>query len=85
MTELQLYKFITENDIEWHAGENNGEPDIIIFIYTWDIKEFCTLIENRMDEGIECRLMNGYIAVWMRSVCEYFDINFSNVFKGEES
>jgi hypothetical protein len=28
MTELELYKYIKNNDIEWHRRDNNGTDDI---------------------------------------------------------
>jgi len=32
MTELQLYKYINDNNIEWHRRNNDGTPIDNIFI-----------------------------------------------------
>ena len=31
MTELELYKFIEDNNIEWHKQDNEGIEDVIVF------------------------------------------------------
>ena len=81
MTELQLYKFITENSIEWSRKDNNGTMDVMIFPYTFNMEEFVKLIgKHGPEEGIECVLANGYFAIWMNDVCNYFDIDPDNVF-----
>ena len=55
MTELQLYKYITENNIEWHRYENNGEDDVLIFPYFYQIEDFRKIISGCVfdEEGIE--------------------------------
>lgn len=30
MTELELYKYINDNDIEWNRQDNDGTPDVLI-------------------------------------------------------
>lgn len=83
MTELSLYKFITENDIEWHRHENNRKPDVIILPYTFHLQEFEKLIEYYdTDEGLEMHLKNGYVAIWMNDLCNYFGIDIDKVFVG---
>ena len=84
MTELELYKFINDNSIEWHRQDNDGTPDIIIFPYTFHIDEFHKLVKNSIDEGIECRMMDGYFAFWMNDICDQYGIDKDNVFVGEE-
>jgi len=84
MTELELYKYINDNNIEWHRRDNDGTPDIVIFPYTFQVEEFANLIKSSIDEGIECRLMNGYFAFWMKDICEYYGIDMDKVFCGEE-
>ena len=84
MTELELYKFINDNIIEWHIRDNDGTPDIIIFVYTFQIDEFYKLIKSSIDEGIECRLMDGYFAFWMNDICDYYGIDMYKVFDGDE-
>ena len=85
MTELELYKYINDNNIEWHRQDNDGTPDIIMFPLTFQIDEFVKLVkEYTGDSGIECRLMDGYFAFWMQDICDYYDIDIAKVFCGEE-
>lgn len=44
MTELELYKYINDNNIEWHRQDNDGTPDIIMFPLTFQIDEFVVLL-----------------------------------------
>ncbi len=84
MTELGLYKYISDNNIEWHRHNNEGVPDVVILPYTFQLEDFNKLIENYdTDDGLEVRLKNGYAAIWMKDLCEYFDVEMDNVFKGE--
>ncbi len=87
MTELQLYKFITLNEIEWHEEKRyeNGTPsdDIIAFIPYYLLGYFNEALGNHIsdDRGIDCVFKSGYICFWMAQICEYFDIEPNNVFK----
>lgn len=84
MTELELYKYIQENGIEWHRYENDGKEDVLIFPYIFQLEEFANMIKNATDEeGVECRIKGNYVAVWMLDICEYFGIEMDNVFKGD--
>ena len=86
MTELELYKFINDNSIEWHRQDNEGTPDILIFPYVFQLEDFCKLIKDYdTDDGgliIRLRSLNGYVAIWMGELCEYYGINMDNVFIG---
>ena len=84
MTELELYKYVNDNGIEWHRRDNDGTPDVVIFPLIFQVDEFYKLIRSMIDEGIECRLMDGYFAFWMKDICEYYDIDMEKVFCGEE-
>jgi hypothetical protein len=84
MTELSLYKFIHENSVEWRKQDNNGTPDIIIFPYVFQLEEFCNLVKNyRSDEGIKITLREHYVAIFVREICEYFNIDADKVFVGD--
>jgi len=86
MTELELYKYITDNEIEWHRRDNNGKLDVIIFPSISDIDEFVELARGCVDdEGIECSLKDGYLAIWMQDICDYYGIDIDKVFCGEEN
>jgi hypothetical protein len=86
MTELELYKYIKDNNIEWHREDNQGTPDIIIFPFTFQIDEFVKLLEDYSfdDGGLECRLKDGYFTFWMKELCEYYGIDIDKVFCEEE-
>ncbi len=85
MTELELYRFVEDKDIEWHRNDNEGIPDVIAFVYPFDVEEFSQMIKSYLrDEGVECRLMDGYFAFWVKDICDHYDIDMDNVFKGEE-
>lgn len=82
MTELSLYKFITDNEIEWRWDINKNEEDVLIFIYPWNIEDFNKLFSPFMfdDGGIECVMMDGYFCFWMEDICQHYDIILENVF-----
>lgn len=86
MTELELYKFINDNNIEWHKRENDGTPDVVIFPHIFQIEDFQKLLSKSSfdDGGIECRMMDGYFAFWMKDICEYYGVDMDKVFTGEE-
>lgn len=84
MTELALYKFIKENNVEYHWIDNN--TDVIIFVYIWNVEEFNKLLPDLLfdEEGIECNMKDRYFAFRMKDICEYCDIDMKAVFDNEE-
>ena len=82
MTELQLHKFINDHNVEWHRRDNEGTPDIIIFPYVWYLEDFCEIVKDYKidDGGLEIRLVNNYVAIWMNDLCEHYDIDIDKVF-----
>jgi len=81
MTALELYRFIQDNNVEWHYEDNNGSIDVIIFPYNSSMEAFMKLTQGYdPDGGIECRLKDGYFAVWMDEICYYFGIGLEEVF-----
>ena len=87
MTELSLYKFIEANNIEWHKLDNDGIEDIAIFISFWQMEAFNQILSPCLfnNGGIECTLMNGYFAFWMKDICEYYGVELENIFISEGS
>lgn len=85
MTGLELYKFISDNKIEWHRLNNNGAEDVVILPSFSQMDAFSQILSPCMfdDEGIQCNLKHGYLAIWMRDICEYYGIEMNNVFKGK--
>lgn len=85
MTELELYKYIKDNNVEWHRHDNEGTPDVVILPFIFQLEDFSNLISNyNTDEGLTMRLQNGYVGIWMKDLCDYFDIDMDKVFTGEE-
>ena len=54
MTELELYKFITNNNCEW----NDINEDIILFIDIDNLLEFTRLIQRFLEKDPYVILMN---------------------------
>ena len=85
MTELELYKYVTDNDIEWHRYDNEGTPDVIILPYIFQLEEFTNMVKSfSREDGLECRLKDSHCGIWMKDLCEYYGIDIDKVFTGEE-
>jgi hypothetical protein len=50
----------------------------------YQIEEFNKIASSNIfeEEGIECRMKDGYFAIWMKDICEYYGIELDEVFKG---
>jgi hypothetical protein len=86
MTELQLYKFITENNLEWHWGLNEKKRDVVLFVNIRDIQEWYALFPNQGifdDDGIACVMKDGYFCFWMEDICAYYGIEIKDIFTKE--
>jgi hypothetical protein len=79
MKEIDLLRFIQNNEIEYHWHDDN----VIMFISHWDIKEFMDIIgHTHLTNGeTPCMLRYGYIAIWMKDICGDFDIDMEKVFE----
>ncbi len=81
MTELELYKFVTDNKIEYHWNHNNTECYLLINNHL--INDLHKLLNDSNmldDDGIKCVMRNGYFGFEMVEICEYFDIEPKNIF-----
>lgn len=85
MNELDLYKFITDHDVEWHTFDDGDGEDVIMLPNFYQVDVFTRLLSSTHfdDGGIECRLMQGYVGIHMRQICEYYDIDMKRVFTKE--
>ena len=85
MTELQLYKFIYKR-IELRRMDNNGKSDVMIYLYIHELEDFCELIKGSVigDNGLEMRLLNNYVAIWMDDLCQYFGLDIDKIFNEGE-
>ena len=86
MTELSLYKFISENAIEWKWELNDGNKDVVMFPYHYQIEDFAALLSPTIfdEEGIHCWMKDGYFAIWMNKICQHYGIEIENVFKEDD-
>ncbi len=78
MTELELYKFITENNVEWHKIED----DMYIMPNLNELKDFHDICDPTLfdDDGIECIFKDGYLVIKMEPICNHYDIDIDSVF-----
>ena len=78
MTELNLYQFLKENEIEMR-----WDGDVLsTWLSRWNLEEFTKLISSALDEGgVEARLLSGG-SVWVDLVpiCEYYGIEPERIF-----
>jgi len=83
MTELELYKFITDNEVEYHWHNE----EVYAFVSTWDIEKFNELLGSNIldDDGIKCTMKNKYFAFEMTEICSYFGIEADNIFVDKKS
>jgi len=80
MSELELYRFITENKIEWVRVKNKGKEDLLMLVGLDDIKTVLEMFNLHFDDNMECFLGYSYIRIWMKAICERYGIEMENVF-----
>lgn len=80
MTELQLYKFTQNKEIDWRGDK------LILWIDFDDLTEFTEMIGYNFlsDGGIEVCLLENCIAIDLINLCEDFDIEPENILKKED-
>lgn len=93
MTELELYKFVTNNSVEYHwHKEHNGKheddkTEVLLFVDILYIAEFNKMLGTHIldEEGLDCTMKQGYFVFKMKYICEHFDIELINVFTDKEA
>lgn len=84
MKAIDFYKFINENNIEFHWHENNEtkERDVIFFPSYWQIKDMAKLLSKTDfdDEGIRCQMKDGYFAFWASDILDAHGIELTEIF-----
>jgi hypothetical protein len=79
MTELQIYKFVHENELEWHWYGD----DVVLFIDFELISNFAKMVKNYIlchDSEYNATLKEDCIAVCMSDVFDYYGIFLEKVF-----
>lgn len=84
MTELDLYKFINDNVLEYHwipVGESD-RMDVILFVENHVIREWHRLLCDSIfdEEGLDCVMKDGYFCFYMEQICEYHEVLMEDVF-----
>lgn len=79
MKTIELYKFIENYDIEYHWNDN----DVYMFVDNWCVQYFHVILDNTIfdDEGIECKMKDGYFCFEMKNICDYYGIELTDVFE----
>ena len=81
MKKLDLYKFVHENNIEYHKDDSD-DLEIILFINNYLLDVWCKILGNGIldEEGIECVMKEGYFCFHMKEICDYFGIDIEEIF-----
>lgn len=79
MTELQLYKFCEDKQLDWR----NNNTELILWILFWQLEDFTKMIGyNYLSEGdVEVTLLDDCIALDIVDLCDYFGIEPENIMK----
>lgn len=79
MKTIDLYKFIQEHNIEYHWNDD----DVIMFVSIYNIEDFNKMLPNGIfdDAGVECIMKDRYFAFYMEFICNYCDIEMSDIFE----
>jgi len=80
MSELDLYKFVTGHNIEYHWIDD----DVILFVPVSLCDQWIELLGHQVmdEEGIECIMKYKYFCFHMKEICDYFGIwELKNVFE----
>lgn len=81
MTELELYKFLNEDD---GVQQYNWEGDeFLVWIKFWVLEDFTKMIGyNYLSEGgMDCNLQDYCACIDIVDICEYYDIDLENILK----
>lgn len=78
--DLELYKFCEDKEMSWY------EEELIIWIDFYDLQEFTDMIgyDYLCEGGIEVRLQKDCVAFDLVPICEYIDIDPTDIFEKED-
>lgn len=85
MNSIQLYKFITDNCLEWRWTNNEQEDDVILFLPFSSLGGFSIVTEWSDDEPYPCVLKSNYIALFLKNICEYHGLDIEDIFDKQGS
>lgn len=82
MTSADFHNWLKGNAVEWHWLDNNGEQDVILLPYIWQLE---SLLEICQGAEIECSLKGNYAAIWAGPICDQFGLNLFTIFPRREN
>ena len=84
MTALEFYKFINDNNIEYHWEDNIEikERDVIFFPYYFQMEDMRKIMSasDFDDKGIRCTMKDGYFAIWASEILGPNGIELTEIF-----
>lgn len=85
MKATELLRYILKTELEWR-WEND---DVIVWVPFYELQDFHELVKGNGgvfdDGGIECHMVNNYIAIEMKCFCDYYGIELEDVFPKKET
>ena len=84
MTELDLYKFLNDEDNGVQQYNWVGE-EFLVWISLWYLEDFTKMVGYNYlsDGGLTCNLQSDCACIDIVDICEYYDINLENILKKE--
>ncbi len=81
MTDLELYKFVTKNKLEWHYADG----EVILFLPFYLLAEFATATLSFWEDDPRRVVMRpDSIALDMGEVCDHYGLNMEEIFPLDE-
>ena len=79
MKAIELYKFVSENTLEYH----DCEDDVILFVPLYHLEDFSKILGDSTfdDEGIKCTMNYNYICFMMKDICKYHGLELYDIFE----
>lgn len=78
MTELQLYNFVLDKEINI-----TSETEVYIIIDFCDLQELANMLSSTyFDTGVEAITKDTYCVISLTDICDYYTINIKNIVAG---
>ncbi len=86
MTAIEIYRFISENELEWSYNFRDNKPDVILFVEIYNLEGFHKVLPRCIfdDSGLECYMKDGYFCFWMEDILAYSGIELEEVFQKDK-
>jgi len=79
MTAIELYKFVHDNELEYHWYDD----DVLLFVPNDLLDKWNYLLgyNIKAEDGIKCIMKDGYFCFDMQYINDYFGIDSTEIFK----